>query len=166
MKVDKKTQELVESLTPEIRSRLAEYGGELEDVVQDCYVRIMESEIGEKENPEGFVRRLVTNHVSNYVRNERNRRRLEQDNSDEIISGATPTLSDRSTGGVDEFVEAQQIVARRWKTLSPLLRRIARLSFFGYEESPEKIAHDLGTTPAAINTARTRIKQHMNGANE
>jgi DNA-directed RNA polymerase specialized sigma24 family protein len=138
---------------------------ELEDITSDTYVDILRYDKDLDGCWKSLLNRMLVNNLRNYVRDRDNRRRLETENSQSIISNTTPTLSKGTGGDPAEYVEGLDTLTRRWRTLSPLLRKIARRTFFGYTETPEKVAHDLGTTVAAVNMARTRIKQHMNGAN-
>jgi DNA-directed RNA polymerase specialized sigma24 family protein len=142
---------------------------EHEDLKQDIYVKVLEADRDEAKTDKqtyNYVGFLAFQVYRDWIRTERNRRRLEDENAELIVKNTTPTLSDQYAGGPEEFAVTEQELVRRWESLSPLLRRVAKRSFFGYMETPEKVAKDLGMTVAAVNMARTRIKQHMNGAND
>lgn len=162
MDLTKERIDYVENFRPRITSLLSPFDGDVDDVVQDIYVKIIEApdEMGAELN-------LIINGVaSNYKRDKLNRQRLEQENAETILKYTTPTVSGSITGSAEDFIDCEQTLARRWRSLSPFLQTVARRQFFGYEETPEKTARDLGTTEAAINMARTRIKQVLNGVNE
>lgn len=137
-----------------------------EDIKQDFLLR--ELEAGEKEfvsksEYRRYAHSCLSKLQQNHTWTENNRRRLEQEHAADIIRNATPTLSDRSAGSPEEFIDCEQTLSQRWRSLSPFLQTVAKRQFFGYEETVEKTARDLGTTVAAINMARTRIKQVLNG---
>lgn len=134
-----------------------------EDLQQDCYVAVLKTDIDAKTNLEKQVAFIVYSTITGWLTKEGNRRRLERDNAETIVKNTTPTVLLDWSGGPEEFIDAEQVLVARWKSLSPLLRRVAKRTFFGYMEAPEKVATDLGMTVAAVNMARTRIKQHMNG---
>jgi hypothetical protein len=138
---------------------------DMEDLKQEVYIAIMTWE-GPSKTPKGRVQWAAQTVYVNWIKKEENRRRLERENADEIVRNTTPTLLNQYAGGPEDFYASEQELVRRWESMSPLLRRVAKRTFFGYTESPEKVARDLGMTEGAVNMARTRIKQHMNGANE
>jgi DNA-directed RNA polymerase specialized sigma24 family protein len=157
MKVDKTITNKVDSYRLRMKKWLRPFDADLEDIVQDVYVRLLEA-------PEGTdLHFVIYGTCSDHRRKELNRRRLREENSQAIVKNTTPTLSDRNAGSPEEFIGSEQELRRRWASMSALLRRVAKRSYFGYMESPEKIAKELGMTVAAVNMARTRIKQHMNG---
>ncbi len=160
MLVTRKIRQRVERYRPKIRGWIKPFDSHIDDIVNDIYVRVLEAEEGSD------LHLIIYGVCSDFRRKELNRRRLETENSATIAKNVTPTLSEQFGGSTEELVEAEQTLRARWATLSPLLKKIARRSFFGYRESPERIAEELGTSVAAVNMARTRIKQHMNGAND
>lgn len=167
MKITAEIQGFVQDAAKAERSRWrnAVSDADAEELIQDVYVKVLEHEKPSRSVQEhcGY---LVWSTFADFVRKESNRRQLERENDQAIIKHTTPSLSDRTTGGPEEFAISEQELRRRWVTLSSLLRRVARRTFFGYQEEPEKVARELGMTVAAVNMARTRIKQHMNGADD
>jgi DNA-directed RNA polymerase specialized sigma24 family protein len=137
------------------------------DVKHDTVVELLEyTPPKEIDDVDALIQRMFTNNLQNFKRNRDNRRRLEEENAETIVKNTTPTVLNDWAGGPEDFIDAEQLLRARWKKLSPLLRRVARRTFFGYMESPEKVARELGMTVAAVNMARTRIKQHMNGVSK
>lgn len=165
MDVTERVIKRVENAQPRIKKILGTYYTEWEDVKQDIFVHILEHDY-EGEPTDMLIDQITFSIAANYRTKETNRRRLEEENADTIVRNSTPTLSDRHAGGVDEFIDCEQTLARRWRSLSPFLQTVAKRQFFGYEETVEKTARDLGTTVAAINMARTRIKQVLNGVDK
>jgi DNA-directed RNA polymerase specialized sigma24 family protein len=154
--------DLVEEFRPRIKALIAPFDDDVDDVVQDIYIKIMEAPelMGEELNL------IISGIAINYKSKMLNRQRLVAENKDAIIKYTTPTVYGAVTGSAEDFIECEQTLAQRWKTLSPFLQTVAKRQFFGYEEAVSKTARDLGTTEAAINMARTRIKQVLNGVNE
>lgn len=166
MKITKTVLDTIETMRPELRNRLGEYSRDIDDVIQDVYIKLIEVTPLKGDDFAGFAKITARNYVNNYVRDQRNRRKLEEENAGEIVKNTTPTLSGTDAGGPEGFVASEQELVKRWRSLSSLLKRVAKRSFFGYTETVESIARTEGMTVAAVNMARTRIKQHMNGVND
>lgn len=161
MEITQEIMDLVEARKGQLQQMISSNHVEVEDLVQDVYERIL---MADTDLPnEKLVELVVFSVGAQHSQKERNRRRLEDENSEIIARNTTPTLTDSSAADPAFIAEAEEILRARWDSLSEHLKTIARRSFFGYTESPAKIARDLGTTEAAVNMARTRIKQVMNG---
>lgn len=90
-----------------------------------------------------------------------NRKRLREDNEGLIRRNTTPSVDGMAVDPA-EICEARQAIEAKVRAMSPLLRIIFHRTFIK-DESVSDVAKDLGTTEAAVNMARTRIKQHING---
>jgi len=158
MKVTETVQDTVKRYKPRMINWLQPFGRDIDDITQEVYIKVLEAEEGSN------LHLIIYGTCSDYRRRELNRRRLEEQNPDSIISNSTPTLSDRTTGGPEEFIDSERLLLARWEKLSPLLKQVARRTFFGYAESIDRIARELKMTSNHVRVARFRVKQIMNGA--
>lgn len=160
------TPDIIEYVDEHVRAEVRKYSSlnseDESDLRQEVYIQLMQCDKKPK-NLKQYIGWEAWKTVKNYVLREDNRRRLEDEHSDEIRAGTTPTLTKQWAGGPDEELQAEQELLARWKSLTPLLQLIAKRTFFGVVEHPRKVARDLGTTEAAVNMARSRIKKTLFG---
>lgn len=162
MEITQEVMDLVEQQRPRIGKMLQSDYMDVDDAVQDIYERLLVTD--QKDVPVAkLVELVVFSITAQHSQKERRRKELEAENQEAIIKNTTPTVSGSHTGSPEDFIDCEQTLSQRWRSLSPFLQTVAKRQFFGYEESVAKTARDLGTTVAAINMARTRIKQVLNG---
>jgi len=111
-----------------------------------------------------FCNRTAHQHDNKSKYKKSNRARLRQENEGEIINNTCPSMIGKGTLP-EEIIEAEETLLERVRQLSLFLKTIYLRTFLK-GEAVETVARDLGTTTSAINMARTRIKQHMHGAND
>lgn len=163
------TPEMMDAVIQSVNIERSRYRNQLsetdvQDLQQEVYIKLLDAPTtAPKKNERRYVGYLVWSTFKDHIRRETNRARLLEENADRVTKLTTPTVSNSLGADPAEELEAVEVLRRRWRSLSSLLKRVARRSFFGYEESPQKVARDLGMSVGAVNTARTRIKQHLLG---
>jgi len=152
MNITPETITILQKYKPRIEQLLGSYAQEADDVIQDCYVKLLELP-GDSEPSQAMATLVAWRMASNYRNIHDRRRTLETENTERLVS----LYGDDDNADPFEYIEAEEMISQ-FENMTPVLQKTA-IGVYVEGKKLKEIAEELGSNENAVKQNVHRIKQ-------